>query len=117
MFCGDLRCLTVLIALGLVHVDSTGLASPHHKKQTDPVNVPKRKQNTQQQDREEWSAAGSVDACAPERITATDNAGCGRFFPRFHPKNAKPLGHNNDAKLVASCGLFWVDAGWLHAHL
>jgi hypothetical protein len=40
----------------------------------------------------------AADGCEPSRITASDNAGCGRWFPRFHPKNAKPLAHNNDAK-------------------
>ena len=40
----------------------------------------------------------SSDSCEPSRITTSDNAGCGRWFPRFHPKNAKPLAHNNDAK-------------------
>ena len=38
-----------------------------------------------------------VDSCDPRYITSTDDAGCGRFFPRYHPKNAKPLAHNNDA--------------------
>jgi len=41
--------------------------------------------------------APADDACNPARITAFDDAGCGRYFPRFHPKNAKPLAHNNDA--------------------
>ena len=40
----------------------------------------------------------AADSCEPSRITTSDNAGCGRWFPRFHPKNAKPLAHNNDAK-------------------
>ena len=44
------------------------------------------------------AVVGGVDQCDPRAITATDDAGCGRFFPRFHPKNAKPLAHNNDAK-------------------
>jgi hypothetical protein len=39
----------------------------------------------------------SADTCNPARITDSDNAGCGRWLPRFHPKNAKPLAHNNDA--------------------
>jgi hypothetical protein len=39
----------------------------------------------------------AVDSCDPRSITSTDDAGCGRFFPRYHPKNAKPLAHNNDA--------------------
>ena len=39
----------------------------------------------------------AVDSCEPSAITDADNAGCGRNFPRFHPKNAKPLAHNNDA--------------------
>ena len=39
-----------------------------------------------------------ADGCEPSRITASNNGGCGRWFPRFHPKNAKPLAHNNDAK-------------------
>ena len=41
--------------------------------------------------------AVQVDTCDPRFITSSDDAGCGRFFPRFHPKNAKPLAHNNDA--------------------
>ena len=42
-------------------------------------------------------AAAGEDTCDPARITAADDAGCGRYFPRFHPKNARPLAHNNDA--------------------
>ena len=37
------------------------------------------------------------DSCRPWDITDDDDAGCGRWFPRFHPKNALPLAHNNDA--------------------
>ena len=37
------------------------------------------------------------DQYRPADITDDNNAGCGRWFPRFHPKNALPLGHNNDA--------------------
>jgi sucrose-6-phosphate hydrolase SacC (GH32 family) len=37
------------------------------------------------------------DSCRPSRITDTNDAGCGRWLPRFHPKNALPLAHNNDA--------------------
>jgi hypothetical protein len=37
------------------------------------------------------------DNCIPHEITDTNNAGCGRWFPRFHPQNAQPLAHNNDA--------------------
>lgn len=44
------------------------------------------------------AVVGGIDQCDPRGITSTDDAGCGRFFPRFHPKNAKPLAHNNDAK-------------------
>ena len=40
--------------------------------------------------------AARIKTCDPAAITATDNAGCGRFLPRYHPKNA-PLAHNNDA--------------------
>jgi hypothetical protein len=39
----------------------------------------------------------SDSSCNPAGITDSDNAGCGRYFPRFHPKNAMPLAHNNDA--------------------
>ena len=40
----------------------------------------------------------AVGGRAPQvQITDTDDAGCGRWFPRFHPKNALPLAHNNDA--------------------
>lgn len=35
--------------------------------------------------------------CNPSKITPTSDGGCGRWFPRFHPKNAQPLAHNNDA--------------------
>ena len=35
--------------------------------------------------------------CTPAEITDTDDAGCGKLFPRFHPKNTAPLAHNNDA--------------------
>ena len=35
--------------------------------------------------------------CTPSLITATNNAGCGSWFPRFHPKNSNPLAHNNGA--------------------
>lgn len=38
-----------------------------------------------------------IDGCRPTEITDTNNAGCGQWFPRFHPKNALPLSHNNDA--------------------
>ena len=41
--------------------------------------------------------AAATDTCTPSQITDTNNAGCGRWFPRFHPKNARPLAHNNDA--------------------
>ena len=37
------------------------------------------------------------DDCKPWLITDTDDAGCGRWFPRYHPKNTAPLAHNNDA--------------------
>ena len=40
---------------------------------------------------------GLSESCDPASITDTDNAGCGRWLPRFHPKNAVPLAHNNDA--------------------
>ena len=45
------------------------------------------------------SAASAFGAagCRPADITDSDDAGCGRWFPRFHPKNAAPLAHNNDA--------------------
>jgi hypothetical protein len=36
-------------------------------------------------------------ACHPWAITDSDDAGCGQYFPRYHPKNAMPLAHNNDA--------------------
>ena len=39
----------------------------------------------------------TASTCRPAAITDTDDAGCGRWFPRFHPKNAAPLAHNNDA--------------------
>eukprot|EP00947_MAST-08B_sp_MAST-8B-sp1_P005955 g5955.t1 len=42
-------------------------------------------------------AAVRAASCRPELITDTYDAGCGRWFPRFHPKNALPLAHNNDA--------------------
>ena len=42
-----------------------------------------------------WLAG--VDSCRPAEITATNDAGCGHWFPRFHPKNSGPLAHNNDA--------------------
>jgi hypothetical protein len=35
-------------------------------------------------------AAVAADSCRPAEITATDNAGCGRWFPRYHPKNSGP---------------------------
>ena len=35
-------------------------------------------------------------SCHPWTITDNNDGGCGRFFPRFHPKNALPLAHNND---------------------
>ena len=41
--------------------------------------------------------ASASSGCRPSRITDTDDAGCGRFLPRFHPKNTQPLAHNNDA--------------------
>jgi len=31
-----------------------------------------------------------ADSCRPAEITATDDAGCGRWFPRYHPKNSAP---------------------------
>ena len=43
------------------------------------------------------AAAGQAAGCRPAAITDSDNAGCGRYFPRYHPKNAMPLAHNNDA--------------------
>ena len=35
-----------------------------------------------------WTAV--ADSCRPAEITATDDAGCGRWFPRYHPKNSAP---------------------------
>ena len=41
--------------------------------------------------------SAAAPGCRPADITDSDDAGCGRWFPRFHPKNAAPLAHNNDA--------------------
>ena len=38
-----------------------------------------------------------LNACTPHLINETFDAGCGRWFPRFHPKNSNPLAHSSYA--------------------
>lgn len=48
--------------------------------------------------------AAAAATCTPHLINDTFDAGCGRWFPRFHPKNANPLAHNNDANAPFELG-------------
>ena len=43
------------------------------------------------------ATAAAIDECRPWEITDNSDGGCGKWFPRFHPKNTRPLAHNNDA--------------------
>jgi hypothetical protein len=45
------------------------------------------------------------DECKPWLISDTDDAGCGKWFPKFHPKNTAPLAHNNDACATAAAAI------------